>query len=451
MLRAAATFAGAVMFLAVGCSTPHPAEVTAPAEPARTVAVAPSGPPFPRTAVCFLEHDDLPTVEALARHDVVVLDSEWDNRLPQSFFVRMRELNPDIVLLAYVNVIDQPDQLGTPGQWADRYALWQFASPTESRFPERWLARSSEGTYVSEYPSTLMANLSDRAPRVNGQTYAEYATDWIVDQVWSTGVWDGVFLDVWGDRIYGATLDEWDVDRDGVDEPASEIYGAGNPWERGVNRAERALRERLPQAVLVANADRTLRARQLDGRAWESFADPEGGRDPTYDLRGYLTTSALGSHRLPGLTLTINKEEGDPLSAEGQRRARFFLTATLLQNGYWAPMGADYGEIVHYDELDGGGLGTGYLGHPLVPNPTPEQLQAPYAEGVGQLAEDLFRRDFEHGIVLHNLSAEPRRVSLARPYQRLSGSQDPVTNDGRVVETVTLAGRDGLILLRPAS
>lgn len=414
----------------------------------RTAAVAPSGPAYPRTAVYFLEHEGLPPVEVLARHDVVVLDSEWDNRLPRGFFDRMREINPDVVLLAYVNVIDKPSRLGSPDRWADRYALWQFTSSTESRFPERWLARSSDGTYVSEYPMTLMANLTDRAPRVTGRTFAEYATDWIVDQVWSTGVWDGVFLDVWGDRIYGATLDEWDVDRDGVDEPASEIYGVGNPWERGVNGAERALRERIPQAILVANGDRTLRDRQLDGRVWEDFADPEVDREPAYDLRGYVAASARDSHRLPGLTLTINKETGDPLSPEGQRRARFFLTATLLQNGYWAPMGDDYGELVHYDELDGGGLGTGYLGHPLAPDPARRQLQAPFSDGVGRLAEGLFRRDFEHGIVLHNQSTEPYTINLARPYQRLSGSQDPVTNNGRVVQTVTIAGRDGLVLLR---
>ncbi len=420
-------------------------------EPARTVAVAPSGPAYPRTAVYFLEHEDLPSPETLARHDVVVLDSEWDNRLPRRFFDRMREINPDIVLLAYVNVVDQPPRLGSSDRWADRYALWQFTGPTENRFPQRWLARSSDGTFVSEYPMTLMTNLTDRAPRVNGQTFAEYATDWIVDQVWSTGVWDGIFLDVWGDRIYGATLDEWDIDRDGVDEPASEIYGVGNPWGRGVNGAERALRERIPEAILVANGDRTLRARQLDGRVWENFADPEADRDPAYDLRGYLTATAQGSHRLPGLALTINNETGNPLSEEGQRRARFFLTATLLQNGYWAPMGADYGEIVHYDELDGGGLGTGYLGHPLVPNPTPAQLQAPYSDGVGRLAEGLFRRDFEHGIVLHNLGTQPRKVNLARPYRRLNGTQDPVTNNGQVVHAVTIAGRDGLILLRVGS
>jgi hypothetical protein len=117
---------------------------------------------------------------------------------------------------------------------------------TESRFPAQWTARTSDGTVLSERAQTTMTDLTDRAPRVNGQTSAEYAAGWVVDQVWSSGVRDGIFLDVWGDRIYGASRDRWDIDADGTDEPGSAIYGPGRPWERGIGAAERILRRRVP-------------------------------------------------------------------------------------------------------------------------------------------------------------------------------------------------------------
>jgi hypothetical protein len=302
------------------------------------------------------------------------------------------------------------------------------------------MARAGDGTPVSEYPQTTMTNLTDRAPRVNGQTFAEYAADWVAGQVWASGLWDGIFLDVWGDRIFGASRDRWDTDGDGTDEPDSAIYGAGNPWERGIDSAERIMRERMPNAILVANGTRTLRDQLLDGRVWENFADQRKGRDPADDLTGYVSLTAQGAHRLPGLALTINTQRVTPGSAEDLRRGRFFLAATLLQNGYWAPMGPDYGHLASYDELDGGGLGPGYLGYPYVGNPTVAQLTGPFSAGVGQIADGLLRRDFEHGIVLVNVGTGTRTVSFDHPYRTV--------DDGRVLRTVSIAPQDGVILLR---
>ncbi|MGQ0773805.1 MAG: putative glycoside hydrolase [Pseudonocardiales bacterium] len=438
--RAGRCLFGLVLLLAVSCT----------GDSAPTVVQADYGAAgFPRTAVCFLAHTELPAAEMLARYDVVVIDHEWAHRKPASFFAQLRAVNPQVKILAYVDLVDYPPELGTRNFWANSFRLWQFEDSSTSRFPAQWLARGSDGTTVSEYPDTLMTNLTDRAPEVNGQRFTEYAADWVVEQVWSAGVWDGVFLDVWGDRIFTATRDRWDIDADGTDEPDSVIYGLGNPWERGIDEAERIIRERMPEAILVANGDRTLRAGQLDGRVWESFGDPTRQRDLLDDLESYVDLSASGDHRQPGLAITINQQvERGELSTEDFRRARWFLSATLLQNGYWAGMGADYGQLVYYDELFGGGRGRGYLGNPVVSNPTWPQLQGRFAGGIGRVEDGLYRRDFEHGIVLHNAADQPRTVTLERPYRRISGTVDPRTNDGTLARTVTVPAQDGLVLLR---
>jgi hypothetical protein len=435
----------ATVLAVVGCtasSAEQPAISVAPPVHAEQQSVV-----YPRTATYWLSQDFLPPVADLARYDLVVMDSDWANRVDRQIFSDLRQLNPDIILLAYVNLIDYPVRLGSSGYWTDRYALWQYWAPTFSTFPAGWLARTADGDSVSEWPNSLMTNLADVAPRVNGRLYSEYAANWVNEQVWSTGLWDGIFLDVWGDRIYSADHDSWDVDGDGTDDPDSAIYGPGGPWERGVTRAEQIMRAEMPGAILVGNGDRTLRDQMLNGLAFESFADFRADRDPNGHIARYLRLTVDPNHRRPGITLTINQRRTTAGSAQDYRNARFFFTATLLQDGFWAPMGQDYGELAYYDEMDGAGLGPGYLGQAVVADPTSERITAWYSGGVGAVAPGVVRRDFEHGIVLNNSSMEPRFVNLYGTFRKLRGSQDPSVNDGELVTSVTVPAHDGLVLL----
>src|SRR6185437_1890284 len=163
--------------------------------------------------------------------------------------------------------------------------------------------------------------------------------------------------------------DQWDITGTGHDVPSTEIYGPGDPLDRGLTSGERSMRSRMPDAILVANGTRTVHAGLLDGLAWESFADPLVHRDPVSDLTGYVTVGASEPHRKPGVSMTISSRRVRAGSADDYRRARFALAATLMQNGFWAPMGDDYGQPAYYDEMDGAGLGRGYLGEALEPNP----------------------------------------------------------------------------------
>ncbi len=74
-------------------------------------------PTFPRTATYYLDQDRLPPMEELARYDLVVLDHEWAHRVPESYFDGLRSRNPRVRLLAYMNLVDLPGALGSPGYW----------------------------------------------------------------------------------------------------------------------------------------------------------------------------------------------------------------------------------------------------------------------------------------------------------------------------------------------
>ena len=402
---------------------------------------------FPRTATYYLGQSSLPPVATLAMYDLVVINHEWPHRVPPDYFVQLRAANPRVRLLAYVNVVDSMSRIGTKKHWPDSYALWQFRTPSSSSFPRAWLAHTAAGVPVHEYLDNVMTNLTDVCPRVAGQRFVDYAVDWVVGRVWSDGIWDGILLDVWGDTLWTVDQNGWDITGTGHDVPNAKIYGPGNPLDHGLTSGERTMRSRMPDAILVANGTRTMHAGLLDGLAWESFADPLGHHDPVADFTSYVAIGGAAAHRRPGVGLTITKRRVRAGSAADYRRARFAMAATLMQNGFWSPIGYDHGQPLYYDEMDGAGLGRGYLGHPLEPDPPLSAITRANGDGTGSPAPHVYRRDFEHGIALVNVGHTDRQVALHRTYRHLSGIADRQVNNGTAVDLVTIPAQDGVILL----
>jgi hypothetical protein len=62
---------------------------------------------------------------------------------------------------------------------------------------------------------------------------------------------------------------------------------------------------------------------------------------------------------------------------------------------------------------------------------------------------DVWRRDFEHGIVLVNSSSQPVTIPLGGVFVKINGAQDRTVNDGATVTEITLPPQDGIILLYP--
>ncbi|TFG88829.1 MAG: hypothetical protein E4H17_01720 [Gemmatimonadales bacterium] len=62
-------------------------------------------------------------------------------------------------------------------------------------------------------------------------------------------------------------------------------------------------------------------------------------------------------------------------------------------------------------------------------------------------ATNLYRRDFQNGIVLVNPAAQALTVPLGRTFQKILGAADPVVNDGSRVTEVTVPPSDAIFLL----
>jgi hypothetical protein len=62
---------------------------------------------------------------------------------------------------------------------------------------------------------------------------------------------------------------------------------------------------------------------------------------------------------------------------------------------------------------------------------------------------DVFRRDFENGIILANATGTPKSIQLDGYFRRIKGKLDPVVNNGETdLTSVTLPPYDGLFLLK---
>jgi hypothetical protein len=127
--------------------------------------------------------------------------------------------------------------------------------------------------------------------------------------------------------------------------------------------------------------------------------------------------------------LGIVGQWGDPHDYQSMR---YGLGSCLLGDAYYSFTDASQGYYgtVWFDEFDVK-LGQGSAA------PT-----AAWQSGV-------WRRDFDNGIVLVNPKGNgPQTVTLEADFVKVKGVQDPVTNNGQTVRTVTLKDRDGIVLLR---
>jgi hypothetical protein len=151
--------------------------------------------------------------------------------------------------------------------------------------------------------------------------------------------------------------------------------------------------------------------------------------------------------------LTFNSS-GQPASySPAWQGARYGITAALMNNGYYFADGGNYDEETvanrrWFDEYDNAGAGVGYLGQPVSGSAGNPQTGA-WSNGV-------WMREFKNGVVLWNPKGNGTKTvnvsGLVSPsghtgLKHIAGKQNPTINNGKAATSVTLADRDGVILL----
>lgn len=355
----------------------------------------------------------------LSAYDVLVLPAEAQIFNPD-IFSKLRQLNPDIVILAYVPTKSYAQV------WSDN---------TSDTLHPKLLARVNDserlrqpgGKILSVWPGTLSYNVASG--------WNDALPQFVANDVMSSGDWDGIFYDETSAGISWLNGGNVDINNDGIKDDAAT---ADRLWKDGMIHLLKTTRQLIGRdAVIVTNGDSDQDFQPyVNGRMFETFPTPwEYDGSWSTVMNNYLKLQKQVGY--PPLFI-INSNTLNTGNRNDFKKMRYGLASTLLGDGFYEfDFGDnDHGQTWMYDEYDA------YLGAPVGEAKNLTGSTTPVKPGV-------WRRDFQHGTVLVNSTDHAQTADLDADFEHLNGKQDHVVNNGEITSTVTIPAQDGLLLLRP--
>jgi hypothetical protein len=275
-------------------------------------------------------------LDAVARYDVLIMDVSPVTEYHPEILAGLRARNPGLTALGYV--------LG--------HDIWNAVQVDSLvHFPTRYnrLVRDLDGYLYNtrgEWYPTARVNIAKR-DRTGRYVVAEAVANLFVDAVYNTGLWDGLFLDVFCDDIdwtQGGT-DSIDYRRAGYSDYAA--FRAA--WKAGGDTLASILRRRCgSDAVLVGNCGQGTRYAWFNGWTRENFPLQNGGTWESNMFRvpgGYFTDDA--NHREPTCNVIfLPIDDYQPYDPVDTRRVRLVLGSAALGQGV-ATVGP-FSQAIHY-------------------------------------------------------------------------------------------------------
>lgn len=387
---------------------------------------------YPRLASYFLKWE-ITEAEArdLAKFDLLILDMETQENSPQSLRL-IRQLNPKVIILAYITSQEIYDDISSVAGNTGAFMRRKLRASISSN----WWLKDASGARISFWPGTYMLNLSNSCPtNSSGQRFNDYLSEFVATNIASSGYFDGVFYDnTWGDVswVNGGSID---IDSDGLKEANSEV---DKLWAEGFKKVLQSTKDRLGKDFIIVGNGRVFWDYQglLNGMMLESFPSSwENGGTWKGSMETYLKLPQ--QNQSPQLSI-INVNKKNQLDYKGMR---FGLTSSLLGDGYYS---FDYDITNHsqawwYDEYS--------------VNLGPAQ-SAPYnllANNNSIIQPGLWRRDFKFGSIFVNSSPQEQlHIFSKESFEKISGTQDKIINNGQKINFIKLAPQDGLVLLKSA-
>lgn len=360
---------------------------------------------------------DSDSIEKLARFDVLVMNAE-QGIVRRSVIDEVKRRNPKIILLAYV-----PSQ-STNDAWNQYPANTLYK---DFNMNSNWYLRDSSGRQVSDWPGLKNADMS--------KEWSDHLINFTQNKILSMGIWDGVFWDMVYDGISSKNKGDIDLNRDGVKEDRRTLDSI---WVQRIDYLLAESQRRLPvKYVLMNGTSIPSLQKYVNGRMYENYPTPwEVGGNVIGIMSGLKRNQSMNAK--PQMYI-FNANTNNTGNRNDFKTMRFGLASSLmLDNIYFS---FDYGDKDHnqvwwYDEY---GVKLG--------NPISQSISE--SERV-QFDNNVWVRNYENGLAVVNPTSESQLVDLGGEYEKIIGKQDPITNDGSIVEKVNLKARDGLLLLKTA-
>ncbi|MDA3802972.1 MAG: putative glycoside hydrolase [Patescibacteria group bacterium] len=379
---------------------------------------------YPRLANYFL-HWELSDYEAkeLAKWDLLILDMEVSQNSPDKVR-RIRELNPDIIILAYITSQEIMDDLIYNHLGFLRYDL-------KNEIIDSWYLKSSSGSRLSYWQNTHLLNLSDGSgTNSSGLKFNEFLPIFVKNEILSTNLFDGVFYDnAWG-NVSWSCGDDVDINNDGIKDDVSYV---NSKWEEGYDKMLEISKNLFGnEYIIIGNAKVHLPYQnKLNGMMFEDF--PSSWEGTWSDsLNTYSSLKAVNKEPKITIINSYNKNR------ENYSKMRFSLTSTLLENGFYSfdYDTSDHGQLWWYDEYDFN------LG-----NETSDSINLLNREMSNSYSPSLWRRNFENGSVFVNsTNFKQNFIFRGEKFSKLKGEQDKEVNSGEEVNYISLEPNTGIIL-----
>jgi len=376
----------------------------------------------------------------------------------------IRQSNPNAVILIYFSAADiLPND--------PNYILSTFISQLK---PE-WYMQDVRGKLYHLFPIedgtwTPMFNLSTD---IN-----TFMPNFLAENVMKTGQVDGIFFDwiheVWSGFKYrtdNPPNGQMDINGDGIADSAVLI---NTMMDDGTRKMLSESRRVFPNGSLIIGSsgyNGGPLAVGSDAKTDDTYLNLLNGRM----LEAFLSntdTSWLETMRAAVLEdqASINPRVAmfDAHGTEnGFDHLRYTLASALMLNSYFAmhdvktwfssdPLQVSWWYDEYSVDLKTGQAvqslnAKGYLGSPLTDaynvDNKEEMLKTLLLNNDPRAEFNVWRRDFQNGIVLVNPSGSTKTIDLHGSYRKILGVKDPKFNDGSTVTEITLLPRSGIILL----
>ena len=360
--------------------------------------------------------------EELAKWDVVILHMlAQKNSADQIRY--MRKLNPKIIILSYIQSQEFP--MSKINEW-DLNKTDGMLHKLSRLISDRMWLRDGAGNHVTFWKDFWMLNVSNYP--ADGARWTDVLSDYVANDIMSSGLWDGVFYDNVWERVSWVNKGQIDINNDGLVDSKEVIDRA---WSDGMSALFKSTRSKVKKdIIIVGNGDKGFYG-DLNGLYVENFT-----HFSVASWKERMRSFEVSKSYVKPIIAIIASAPVDGKSKNNYKAMRFGLTSALLQDGYFA---FDAGSESHaekwwYDEYDIN------LGRP---SGDPASLN-----NNSKFDDDVWKREYEQGIAIVNVTKESQEIDLGGEYEKISGKQDPRVNDGAIVSQVTLGARDGLIMFK---
>lgn len=378
---------------------------------------------YPKLANYYLAWDiDDEEINQLAKWDIVILSPQALERNPQ-ILTKLKQKNPKIKILAYVLI----QEITNNSQIVAASDLYQKIYNTVDK--NNWWLKTADGQHVNWWPNTWMINPALIAPKNNGQNWADFLPQFVFDNILKNNDWDGTFYDnAWPEVSW--LNQPIDFDNNGI---ADSAIFMDNKWQEGIKQILQKTKDLAPDKLIIVNNNSNLYNQNLNGRMQENFPAQKEG-EWTGSVNNYINNN-LGYQPKYFIINTTTQNTGNK---ENYQAFRYGLTSTLLGDGYYS---FDYGDQAHeslwwYDEYNF------FLGQSV------SNIKNLLEQNSQQIKPGVWQRDFQNASIIVNSTNSEQKINFSEDYEKIKGSQDPVTNNGSIVRSVTLKANDGIILLR---